>query len=219
VVQPVLQLINNIMVLRSQGAARSGAGMAAASPASFDPYRDQEALRQHSRMMNSQAAASPPGTAPPSGRFNAYQDASRQQHSQTAATQTATPTGGTTAGPDQAAPGTPTSDTAPANELLSLLQSYGGLVLQALNSGMPGFEFADNIARLFGTATHAQIANHGAEVLTQSMSMIPELAVFGPNRLRRFSDEFVNFEQYLEQQDDEMDGDGDGVRSEAKARA
>jgi len=50
------------------------------------------------------------------------------------------------------------------------------------------------------------------------MGMIPELAVFGPNRLRGFSDEFVNYEQYLEQ-DDESDSEEDGVTSEAKARA
>jgi hypothetical protein len=99
-----------------------------------------------------------------------------------------------------------------------LLQNYGGLVLQSLNRGTPGFEFADSVARLFGNAAHAQVANHGAEVLAQSMAMIPELAVFGPIRLRRFSDEFVNYEQFLEQ-DDEVDGDEDALRSEAKARA
>ena len=48
--------------------------------------------------------------------------------------------------------------------------------------------------------------------------MIPELAVFGPIRLRRFSDEFANYEQFLEQED-ELDGDEDALRSEAKARA
>ena len=45
--------------------------------------------------------------------------------------------------------------------------------------------------------------------------MIPELAVFGPIRLRRLADEFVNFEQYLEQ-DDEAEEDAHVINSKAE---
>ena len=103
------------------------------------------------------------------------------------------------------------------NELMPLLQAYGGLVLNALNTQVPGFEFADNLVRLFGGATHASIANYGEQVLANSMLQIPELRLFGEGRVRKFAHEFVNFEQYLEEQDDEMDGDEH--HAEAKATA
>jgi hypothetical protein len=184
VVQPVLQLINNIMVLRSQpnSAARApAAGMSAAAgagmPSAFDPYANPEALRQHARMMTNQPAAAAsaqgPATAP------------NQAASEPAAS------------PGSPAGAAAQRATAP-NELLPLVQNYGGLIVNALNNGTPGYDFADYVARLFGTATHAMIAGHGEEPLCQSMLSVPELAMFGEGRVRKFVHEFVDYETYLE---------------------
>jgi hypothetical protein len=85
------------------------------------------------------------------------------------------------------------------NDLLVLFQQYGALVLQALNGGMPGYDFADHITELTGNATHAMISAHGEDALVHTMLSIPEIALFGEQRLRSFTKEFINFEQYLEQ--------------------
>jgi hypothetical protein len=71
VVQPVLQMINNIMVLRSQGkGAPQGMQGAPAPPAAFDPYRDSAAMRVHARAMNTQAPPPPPPAQAPASAFN-----------------------------------------------------------------------------------------------------------------------------------------------------
>jgi hypothetical protein len=70
---------------------------------------------------------------------------------------------------------------------------------------MPGFEFADAVARLVGTGTVAMIANHGEELLGQTMLSVPELAMYGEARLRKFATEFVHFEDYLVDGDDRGD--------------
>jgi hypothetical protein len=149
---PVIQLLNNFMILRSQakGGMQPAAGMSGAVPAtaSFDPYRDQAALRNHARMMNQQAAAAAPAGAQPAGIPH--------------------PVG---------APNPPSDGAQPQSEIAALLANYGSLVLAALNSGQSGAEFAGNVAALFGSATPALIGNHGEEVLTQGMLAVPELAL------------------------------------------
>ena len=83
------------------------------------------------------------------------------------------------------------------DELLPLLQNYGTLLLNALNSGMPGYDFADHLSQLFGTATQAMIAARGEDSLTQTLLSIREFAVFGEVRLRRFAYEFIHFDEIL----------------------
>jgi hypothetical protein len=208
VVQPVLQLINNIMVLRSQpnSTARAPApGMAAAgagTPSAFDPYANPEALRQHALMMTNQPAAAAA--------------AASAQGPATAPNQAASGPAASTGSPAGAAP---QGATAP-NELLPLVQNYGGLIVNALNNGTPGYDFADYVARLFGTATHAMIAGHGEEPLCQSMFSVPELAMFGEGRIRKFVHEFVDYETYLENLEggDEV-GEGEHVVSFEAKRA
>jgi hypothetical protein len=204
VVQPVLQLINNIMVLRSQpnSAARAPApGMSAAAgagmPSAFDPYANPEALRQHARMMNNQPAA-----------------AASAQGPATAPNQAASEPAASTGSPAGAAP----QGAAGTNELLPLVQNYGGLIVNALNNGTPGYDFADYVARLFGTATHAMIAGHGEEPLCQSMLSAPELAMFGEGRVRKFVHEFIDYETYLENLEggDEAGEDEHVISSETK---
>ena len=179
---PLMQMVNNFMVLRSQakGAPQPGvpSAAAAAAPASFDPYANPDALRQHARNVNAQGATPPPAA---SGDHGA---------AASAATASAAPQG-----------------TPAPNEIVALLANYGGLILNALNTGVDGAEFADNISRLFGGATYALVANHGEDLLTQSMLSMPELAMFGESRLRKFAYEFVHFEEILESDVEEEDAE------------
>jgi hypothetical protein len=174
---PILNLISNILVLRRQAnsaAPGTTPGTVPATPAmAFDPYRDTEALRQHARAMNAQPAASPSQGPTTAGT----------------ASQPGAPAAGTAQAP---------SATAPPNELLLLLQNYGGLILNALNNGMPGYDFADCVARLVGTGTIAAIANHGEDLLSQSMLSLPEFQMFGESRLKKFAYEFVHFEELMD---------------------
>jgi hypothetical protein len=94
---------------------------------------------------------------------------------------------------------------APA-ELVTTLQTYGGVVLGALNSGQGGAVFADNLVNMFGAATHASIANFGIEAMVASMLAVPQIALFGEPKLRQFAFEFVNFEEILEQEEEESKG-------------
>jgi hypothetical protein len=170
---PIIQLLNNYMILRSQakGGTQPVPGMAGAPPAAFDPYANPDMLRQHAR--NQAATATASGKAPEG---------------------------------QSAAQTPPMADgTQPQNEIMALLASYGSLVLNALNAGESGADFADSVARLFGTATPALIGNHGEDVLTQSMMAIPELKLFGETRLRRFAYEFCHFEEILESEETERE--------------
>jgi hypothetical protein len=49
------------------------------------------------------------------------------------------------------------------------------------------------------------IASQGEDALTQTMLGLPELALFGEARLRKFSFEFVHFEEILESDDESPD--------------
>jgi len=93
-----------------------------------------------------------------------------------------------------------------SDDLLPLLQNYGALLLNALNSGMPGCDFAEHLSQLFGNAAHGVIAALGEDSLAQTLLSIPEFAVFGEVRLRRFAHEFINFEEILAEEQAEAVG-------------
>jgi hypothetical protein len=158
-----------------------GTAATAPSPVAFDPYQRPDLLRQHAQTLNGSAAGQAAGMA---GRG---------------------PTSSTVPPPPIPSANSAASSAGPPNDLLVLFQQYGGLVLQALNSGMPGFDFADHITGLTGNGTHAMISAHGEDALVHTMLSIPEIALFGEPRLRSFTKEFINFEEYLEQasQEDE----------------
>jgi hypothetical protein len=190
IVQPTLQFISNLMVLNKGGVMPQPAGTPGATPmpTAFDPYSRPDLLRQHAQNLNRQAATTTAGANPPAAP-NQEQGA---------------PAGVAPAGMEQGSSAPPAGQgTAAPNELLTLLQSYGGLILGALNNGTPGYEFADNVARLFGTATVAMISTHGEQLLADTMLSVPELAMFGESRLRRFCHEFVHFEEFLEGNEDD----------------
>lgn len=83
-------------------------------------------------------------------------------------------------------------------QLLSLMQSYGGLIVNHMNSGTPGYDFADYVAGLLGVAVHANMCAPGEAALVAVMLKVPEIAVFGESRIRQFVNEFVHYQEYIE---------------------
>jgi hypothetical protein len=187
VVQPVLQLINNMLVLRSQPKGATAAapvpGVTPSPTGAFDPYANPARMREYAATMRTSAPptpGAPAGDAPPA-----------------AAVPPASPTAATATDTGQ--------QPQPPAELAQLFAEYGGLVLNALNNGTTGANFGDWVAAGFGIATYATLAGHGEDKLVQTMLGIPELALFGEARLRKFCYEFVNFEQILQDEDDEAE--------------
>ena len=178
---PLAPYLGNLMGLRIPGmggtavpGAANGAPPAQpAAPAAFDPYANPQALRSHASNLTAQQP--PPAAAP-------------------VLPGTAAPVA-----PPAAAPA---NGAAPSNDLLSVFQQYGALVVNALNNGTPGYDFADYVCGLLGKATHAMIASHGEDALVATMKSIPEIALFGETRLRAFTAEFVDFERYLNEMEE-----------------
>jgi hypothetical protein len=218
VVQPVLQLINNMMMLRAQNNGTTmpvNPSFFPPPPAAFDRYRDPQRMREYAQTMRGSAPQPPsgaeanpsappsPGAAPPppppAAAFDPYRDPQRmREYAQTIRSPAPPPP------PGAAAPNAG-GQAPPANELTQLFASYGMLVVNALNNGTTGADFGEWVASGFGTATHAMIASQGEDALTQTMLGIPELAIFGEARLRKFSFEFVHFEEILESDDESPD--------------
>lgn len=108
---------------------------------------------------------------------------------------------------------------APANpQAVEIFQQYGNLVMNAVNNGTPGWQFADNVVGLLGTATHAMIANHGEDALVSTMLSIPEFQVFGEQRLRTFVYEFIHFEEFGDDEPEGIDPDEIDVSKVYKPR-
>lgn len=107
-------------------------------------------------------------------------------------------------------PAGPAGGPAP-NELASLIQAYGGLIIQNLNNGTPGHHFADSVVGLLGLGTHAQIVAQGEPALVQVLLATPETAIFGEPRLRKFVHEFVHFQELLDQEDSQEDSETEDV--------
>lgn len=143
------------------------------------------------------AAAVPNGAAPPMAAFDPYANpAATRAYASSLANQPAAGNNpiGTPPQPNPAPAGA-------SNDLLVLLQSYSGMVLNALNNNVPGYDFADNIVRLLGAVPHAMISNYGEDAIVQSMLLLPEVAMFGEIRLRRFTNEFIHYQEILDEQE------------------
>jgi hypothetical protein len=134
------------------------------------------------------------GVAPvaPTAAFDPYRNPEAlRAHASTLAAQQAAP------------PEATNGPAAPAGSLLGLVQQYGDLVVNALNNGTPGYDFADYVAGLLGHATHATIAGQGEDALLQVMLTMPQLSLFGEPRLRTFVHEFIHYEEFLKESEDE----------------
>jgi hypothetical protein len=147
------------------------------------------------------APAAPGATPPPAGpaSFDPYARPDLlRQYAQAlnghAAAQGAMPA----SSPFPAQPPTAAAGAASSNDLLTVFQQWGALVVQALNNGVPGYDFADHLTGLLGTATHAMISAHGEEAIVRTMMALSDLALFGEPRLRTFTKEFIEFEAFLE---------------------
>jgi hypothetical protein len=207
---PLLQTLNNFMQLRMgqpggmpQPAAVSPA--ASAPTGAFDPYANQAALREHARRVNAQAApAAPAPPQPISTASSLYGPQPPQQQPAPPPAQ-----GGAPAVAPDGLPG--------VNEVLLLLSQYGGLVVNALNTNMGGHHFARSVAELTGVGTIAMITRHGEDVLTASMMGVPELAMFGEARLRKFSYEFTHYEEELADEEQEAEPEQESDRERVTA--
>jgi hypothetical protein len=146
-------------------------------------------------LMGRRGAAAPgqPGAAPAS--FDPYRnpDAARAYANSLRQPQPGQP-GGAAPGQSPFAAGA-----APAG-LMQVVQQYGELVVNALNQGTPGYDFADYLCGLLGTGTHAAIAQQGEDPIVQALMSIPQIALFGEQRVRTFTHEFIHFEQLLKEQ-------------------
>lgn len=145
-----------------------------------------------------------PGSGPaPTRAFDPYKDQAALRAASLAAQQGApAPAPGPAPAP-QAQPGNGPQAAAAAGpgELLPILQQYGNLLVNALNNGTTGFDFADSIVLLVGTGTHALLTAQGEEALLKTVMMVPEIAIFGEMRLRTFIHEFVHYEKFLQEAD------------------
>ena len=128
-------------------------------PTAWDPYCNQAATQAYAQTLRQQP----------------------QTPQQTPASSQSTPPSATSS-PNSSPQQPPQSD----NQILSIFQQYGGLVLNALNQGVSGDAFAEYVACLLGTSTHAMIANNGEDALVGTMMAIPEFQLFGEQRIRRF---------------------------------
>jgi hypothetical protein len=182
---PVVQTVGNIimqsMALR-QGQPVPGTSATPPAATAWDPYRNQAQTAAYAATLRNKKPqpATPPTPQPPP------------------AAPPPQPT------PSAAPPQQPAGQ--PDNQILSIFQQYGALVLNALNQGVSGDAFADYVSGLLGTSTHAMIANHGEDALVSTMLSIPEFQLFGETKVRRFVWEFIHYEELGDEPDDESEG-------------
>jgi hypothetical protein len=79
-----------------------------------------------------------------------------------------------------------------------MLHAQSPIIINALNSGVRGYEVADHLCGLLGTGTHAAISAFGQDQIVTGMLQLPQIALFGEPRLRTFTDEFIRYEHYLD---------------------
>lgn len=77
-----------------------------------------------------------------------------------------------------------------------LLKQYGGLILNAINTGTSGDDFASSLEGMFGVLTYNQIAALGKDGIIAEMKGVPEFwdKVAGtPGVVEKFVDEFIEY--------------------------
>lgn len=119
-----------------------------------------------------------------------------------------------TAQPQPGAPGTAAAPgPPPPSELAGVLRQYSAIVVNAMNNGTDGADFADWLTGLLGAQTHALLSQPGEEILTGTMMQIPEIAIFGAVKLRAFAHNFCHYEEVLDAREKQGDGGGDGAQA------
>jgi len=79
--------------------------------------------------------------------------------------------------------------------------------------------FADDIRRVVGAGMLASIANYGEDSLALMMLSMPEFLHFGDVRIRRFVHEFINYEEYLDADDADLEADSPESASDTPRRS
>lgn len=99
-----------------------------------------------------------------------------------------------------------------ASQLAPLVQQYGGMLIQQIQSGKKGWEFAEDLVRFSGPAPHAMIAKFQVTDIISTMKQIPELwgqlePIWGEEYLTKWVGEFINYEEIIAQMEDGTDGE------------
>lgn len=101
--------------------------------------------------------------------------------------------------------------------VIQAVQQYGAMILQALNASKEGWEFAEDVSRLFGDMVIQSVARHGTDSLIRGMKQVPEFwtvidASYGEAHMRKWCDEFINYKAIVKQM--ELDGNEDDAEEE-----
>lgn len=111
---------------------------------------------------------------------------------------------------------TPTPGVSQSDQAIILtVQQYGGMILQALNAGKEGWEYAEQVADMFGDIVVQTVAKHGTDNLIRGMKLVPEFWTviensYGEPHMKKWCDEFINYKKIVA----EMESDGDGEEVE-----
>lgn len=93
--------------------------------------------------------------------------------------------------------------------LIAAINSYGGLIIQKLNDDVKGYEFATMIIDMFSKGMWAGIANYGQETIFKAMQAVPQfwsqVAPFGEQAVKQWIEEFINYEHYLETEEESVE--------------
>jgi len=106
--------------------------------------------------------------------------------------------------------------------IINTINQYGDMILQALNAGKEGWEFADNIAGVFGDIVVQTVAKHGTDNLIRGMKLVPQFwgiieNSYGEAHMRKWCDEFINYKKIVAEMENDGDGDlGEGEVVETK---
>lgn len=116
---------------------------------------------------------------------------------------------------------TPMVGVSPTDQtVINVIAQYGEMILNALNAGKEGWEFADNVAGVFGDIVVQTVAKHGTENLIKGMKLVPQFwgiieNSYGEPHMRKWCDEFINYKKIVAEMDSDGDGDGDNIVDES----
>jgi hypothetical protein len=96
---------------------------------------------------------------------------------------------------------------------MSQLVQYAPLIINALNTGIPGYETADAVCLLAGRSAHAVVCGPGEQAIVSGLMMIPQLAMFGQPRLQTWVHEFICFEEYGSDETEESSDEDASAKS------
>ncbi len=92
----------------------------------------------------------------------------------------------------------------PTEQLRGFLYQYGGMVLNQINAGKKGWEFAEDLINFTNSpAVHTMIARHGEDKIVEVLKSVPEFwnqveSVYGEEFLKKWVSDFCHYEEFLE---------------------